>query len=787
MFALSFPLSSPKRFASKLLPLCLVLSAALPAAPASAQDAVFDAISGNLFENVLYAQAQLKISTPLLKLTGVSVGTGSNSFVLLGSDGAYRLWNLQAGSQQAVIKAKPGTAFAPSASGTTLMIGGSDGSVQLIDPHSGKVFASLAGKSAAITTLASSGDDAWAFAGTEKGEVAAWQLDSNKQAWQVPALTGAVRKLSVSADGKSVAAGDDSGVVIVLDTATGKPTAMKATLGQPISALYLSADGKQLTALGNKGALQRIGSAAGKGDIGAFTLADIGTTGTSAVVLRDGKEIDLVDLKTGKTRHEIAELKTPAIGLIYDEAAAKVIVIDGGGALQVFDTVTKELVLSIFISGQGWALIDRQGRFDGSTSGLRGIAWAVKKSNFPISSLTQAFSDPGMLSAVLDKDKRALREVPGNPVEKFPLPPKAEIEPISTELAGDKPYQLMVIATDQGGGIKDVRLYHNGKIVDVGAILEQKDAEVDGKHVRVVGYNVWPVPGPNVFQAVATGSYDNPGDQAEMRQSFSGEPRKGRLNLITVGVSAYSRLPKEYQLKVAADDAGRVKAAISTYSKALFNDIASADLTNGKATRAQILTTLDGLKTAKPEDSVILFLSGHGVTDDSDWYFLPSDATADDPDSWISASEIRAALEKSGAQRVFVIIDACYSGGTVENFYAVTSFQKRFLTNGLRNSGIQVLTATRRDQLAPESAELGAGFLTYLVDQALKGKGDVDPRDGWISSQEVAKFTYQALPELFLAQRERNPKAFRSVYGSDVQEPDVYSVGADLLIAKTGQ
>lgn len=779
--------ASGLRAAAKLLPLCLLFSATLPASNASAQDAVFDAIGSNLFENVLYAQAQLKINTPLLKLAGVSVGTGSNSFALLGSDGAYRLWNLQAGSQQAIIKAPRGTAFAPSSGGTTLMIGGANGGIQLIDPHSGKVFATLAGKSAAVTALATSPDDALVFAATERGEIAAWQLDTNKRAWQVPALAGAIRKLSVSADGKYLAAADASGAVTVLETASGKPTSLKAAIGQDVAALYISENGEQLTVIGAKGALQQVGPAAGISNIDGVGLADIGVTGSSAVVMRAGDTVELIDLKTGKTTHEITELDAPAIGLIYDEAAAKVIVIDAGGALQVFDTVTKELVLSIFISGQGWALIDRQGRFDGSTSGLRGIAWAVKKSNFPISSLTQAFADPGMLSAVLDNDQRDLRNVPGNPVEKFPLPPKAEIEPISTGLAGDKPYQLMVIATDQGGGIKDVRLYHNGKIVDVGAILEQKDAEIDGKHVRVVGYNIWPVPGPNVFQAVATGAYDNPGDQAELRQTFSGEPRKGRLNLITVGVSMYSRLPVEYQLKVAANDAERVKAAISTHSKALFRDIASTDLTDRAATRDHILTALDGLKTAKPEDSVILFLSGHGVTDDSDWYFLPSDATADDPDSWISASDIRAALEKSGAQRVFVIIDACYSGGTVENFYAVTSFQKRFLTNGLRSSGIQVLTATRRDQLAPESAELGAGFLTYLVDQALKGEGDVDPRDGWISSQEVAKFTYKALPELFLAQRERNPKAFRAVYGADVQEPDLYSIGADLLIAKTGQ
>lgn len=143
---------------ARLLPICLLFAGSLPVQSVRAQDAVFDAISGHLFENVLYAQAELKINTPLLKLTDVAVGTGSKSFALLGSDGAYRLWNLQAGSQQAVIKTAKGTVFAPSANGMTFMVGGSDGSVKLIDPQSGKQFGSLPGQSA-VTALATSQDD----------------------------------------------------------------------------------------------------------------------------------------------------------------------------------------------------------------------------------------------------------------------------------------------------------------------------------------------------------------------------------------------------------------------------------------------------------------------------------------------------------------------------------------------------------------------------------------------------------------------------------------------------
>jgi hypothetical protein len=52
-----------------------------------------------------------------------------------------------------------------------------------------------------------------------------------------------------------------------------------------------------------------------------------------------------------------------------------------------------------------------------------------------------------------------------------------------------------------------------------------------------------------------------------------------------------------------------------------------------------------------------------------------------------------------------------------------------FLENGLRGASVQVLTATR--QLAPDSAELGCGFVTYVLLQGLKG-GDYDFVDEFI-------------------------------------------------------
>jgi len=226
---------------------------------------------------------------------------------------------------------------------------------------------------------------------------------------------------------------------------------------------------------------------------------------------------------------------------------------------------------------------------------------------------------------------------------------------------------------------------------------------------------------------------------------------------------------------------------VAGQAKAMFGKIEVRKMLDGGAGRAAILQALAGLKSSKPEDAVLLFLSGHGFGNERDWYFMPSDASFDDPKSWLKATEIRAALEQAGAQRIFVVVDSCYSGVTVDKFNAVVSFQSRFLENGLRGAGVQVLTATRRDQLAPESAELGYGFLTYVLLQGLKGGADVFPKDGVVTSQEVARYAYDTLPKVFQSQRQKNPRAFQQAYGDQIQEPAIYSLGADLTLGAVAQ
>lgn len=764
-----------------------LLVAALAATPALAEaQSVGDAISSALFENVIYAQAKLKVSTKLVRLKRMAVATGGDHLALLAEDGTIRVWNLLRGSQGRPIPASKDAVFAPSADGTLLMLGDASGKIELRDARTGAVVGSLAGTGGAITTLTISPDSLQLIAGTKGGQVEIWDIAARKLL-----VAGQVTKAPISAlaVGEQALVGSADGAIALVDLATGAAKPI-ATVGGPVTDLKVSADGKQVAVADGKGRIDFISLAGGKprdSDVEAESLLAIGQSLRTAAVMDGKDEIDVVDLASGKTLAELKVEEGTIIGLHVDDVANSVIAATADGKLLVWDVPSKKQILSIFIAPTGWAMVDRQGRFDGTADGLKGLSWDVKKLNFPVSSMRQAFLDPGLLAAALKKSAREPRAVPKDLEDSFPVPPKVEIEAVPGERAAGKPYQLLVIAEDRGGGIKDVRLYHNGKIVSVGAVLEQKDAEADGRHIRVVGYNVWPVAGANTFQAVATGVYDNEGEAVELRESFGGQPARGTLHIVAAGVSKYPRMDAADQLRVAASDAEAVVDNVSSQAKAMFGKVEVRKMLDGAAGRAAILQALAGLKTSKPEDAVLLFLSGHGFGNEQDWYFMPSDASFDDPKSWLKATEIRAALEQAGAQRIFVVVDSCYSGVTVDKFNAVVSFQSRFLENGLRGAGVQVLTATRRDQLAPESAELGYGFLTYVLLQGLKGGADLFPKDGVVTSQEVARYAYDTLPKVFQSQRQKNPRAFQQAYGDDIQEPAIYSLGADLTLGAVAQ
>ena len=162
----------------------------------------------------------------------------------------------------------------------------------------------------------------------------------------------------------------------------------------------------------------------------------------------------------------------------------------------------------------GWAVIDRQGRFDGSEQGMNDVGWHARNQEIPLDSLAEQFFEPGLLARYLDEKLSFATTVPANVTDGIAIPPKVEIDMPDASRAAGKPFTVLVVVTDQGGGIDQVRLYHNGKLVQPGSLMQQREVEAKGQRVRAVAFQVKPVPGINSFRGFATGLWGIEGNRS---------------------------------------------------------------------------------------------------------------------------------------------------------------------------------------------------------------------------------------------------------------------------------
>ncbi len=178
-----------------------------------------------------------------------------------------------------------------------------------------------------------------------------------------------------------------------------------------------------------------------------------------------------------------------------------------------------------------------------------------------------------------------------------------------------------------------------------------------------------------------------------------GEPCSGAKYAIVVGISNYAgvRNDLEYAALDAIDMAALLSEAYGFDNILLFTD--------SKATRANILTAIDAVRAvAHPEDEVVFFFSGHGVSgsaDDGD------DERVDEAIAVYSISglqplwdgELREAFCDFPTDRIIFIFDSCMAGGM----------------NDLQGPGRVILMASPEKGYAYEGDEWGHGEFTYYL------------------------------------------------------------------------
>jgi branched-chain amino acid transport system substrate-binding protein len=140
------------------------------------------------------------------------------------------------------------------------------------------------------------------------------------------------------------------------------------------------------------------------------------------------------------------------------------------------------------------------------------------------------------------------------------------------------------------------------------------------------------------------------------------------------------------------------------------------------------------------DDLVLLFFSGHGITDDNGRLFLTTRLTNETrfKATSVSASFVHDVMHDSSCQRQVVILDCCYSGAFAEGWQprSIDLDIKQQLALG--SKGRAVLTSSSAVQKSFEDKDSGI-YTRYLVEGIKTGAADRN-RNGTISIQELHEY-----------------------------------------------
>jgi len=268
---------------------------------------------------------------------------------------------------------------------------------------------------------------------------------------------------------------------------------------------------------------------------------------------------------------------------------------------------------------------------------------------------------------------------------------------------------------------------------------------------------------------------------------------KPNLYLVAMGVSNYAN--KEFNLKYAAKDAEDLAAKLKACSGNAYGEVKELLLKDGEVTKDALVKVREFLKPATVDDSVILFMAGHGLLDNKyDYYFGTSDMDFNNPAGrGIAFDDMDDILADLPSRKKSLLMDTCHAGeldadekkvlaaadasatGAIQlasnNAVAVRAVGTRGMAvKGIegakgksewyerisamfvdlrRGSGSTILSSSAGAEYAFESGEQKNGLFTYAVLEALDGKNAADAdKDGHVTMKELCESVKKRVQDL---------------------------------------
>jgi len=233
------------------------------------------------------------------------------------------------------------------------------------------------------------------------------------------------------------------------------------------------------------------------------------------------------------------------------------------------------------------------------------------------------------------------------------------------------------------------------------------------------------------------------------------EKRSGKLYAVVIGISHYGHSGGVNDLRYADKDAESFLEFLKSKAGGHIADEDVMVLLNEQATTVNVRKALfTFLTNAQPQDTVAIYIAGHGAQDPHDprnLYLLTTDSDPNDMGGtafpmW-QLQDVFSRILK--AKRVITIADTCHSYGFSgertgdEGNNLINQYIAHYAGSGQR----AVITASDISEPSFEDAKWGGGHgvFTYYLLKGLEGEADAN-HDGTVTAGELFAYLQRTVP-----------------------------------------
>lgn len=404
----------------------------------------------------------------------------------------------------------------------------------------------------------------------------------------------------------------------------------------------------------------------------------------------------------------------------------------------------KFLHSTIFIDSIDHVVIDSLGYFDGTFNGIKHLYFQCGNEIIQLDQLKEIYWAPGLSNQVNYSSRRTVRS--GNEI----LNQLCNFLPIvQHKSSNDSMYVFNIFR--RSGGVGDVGIWLNGQQTTT---LRPEELKIvnDIYHLEINKKSIQPLLSEDSVNVLEVRAYTNGNTylsnsdsiwiHSQLKKHTEPPGLKG-IYMIYIGIDKYvgSSLNTLTYPSVDAVSMERVLSNSARYmlssdssrfvkSYLLVSDSTLTSSNTYSPSRKNIKMIIDSVRNnVSSKDVVLIFMSGHGALNkDRRFHLLTSEAISDRIDGFeshvsISSDSLREWLSSIRTNKKILILDACYSGGTIDDI----SVANRSISEGQRSindlnfrTGTYILSASLSNQSAREMSLYQHGALTYSLLKAIQ-------------------------------------------------------------------